>query len=356
RHAKDHSVKIYSKGWKDVIRWKLSIWPQTLPFVAFSAAYSTLICIFFLVEHADFLKRIPNTTLFIAIMGAVMSLLLSFRLSTAYDRYWEGRKLWSSLRFQCLNLARQFKVFAPATTLESETATQRALLLVSAIPIAIKHRLRKEHQTTSVDLAPLLREHERLKELPASRNMPMMILMELQAYLMSTGPSVLIKDASNVISSMGDTLSALERIRSTPIPGAYRIQLLQVIGIYFLALPFQLVGSVKWLTIAVCAIATFVVVGFLVIAEKIENPFGYDIQDLPLDLYCEEIRLSIQSIAAGKGWSGGWIKPHKLEIHPIQSKNTSLDACTRASEDHSSVGCSQRLQHSGQLYEEVATV
>ena len=38
-----------------------------------------------------------NVTLLHNLLGFVLSLLLVFRTNTAYDRWWEGRKLWGSL-------------------------------------------------------------------------------------------------------------------------------------------------------------------------------------------------------------------------------------------------------------------
>jgi putative membrane protein len=38
-----------------------------------------------------------SPTIFHQIIGFVLSMLLVFRINTAYERWWEGRKLWGSL-------------------------------------------------------------------------------------------------------------------------------------------------------------------------------------------------------------------------------------------------------------------
>jgi putative membrane protein len=52
-----------------------------------------------------------NVTIF-SLLGVVLSILLSFRTNTAYDRWWEGRKLWGDLVNNCRNLAFASPIFA----------------------------------------------------------------------------------------------------------------------------------------------------------------------------------------------------------------------------------------------------
>lgn len=56
--------------------------------------------VFYMVEPVNFLKKhklLPQSTLLITIVSLVMGLLLVFRNNTAYDRYWEGRRLWATM-------------------------------------------------------------------------------------------------------------------------------------------------------------------------------------------------------------------------------------------------------------------
>ncbi|KAL2917813.1 hypothetical protein HK105_202686 [Polyrhizophydium stewartii] len=84
--------------------------------------------------------------------------------------------------------------------------------------------------------------------------------------------------------------SNFERIRSCPIPQAYSIHLKQTLFLYMLALPFQLVGTMGWSTIPIVFIAAFTLQGIEAIAGEIENPFGYDENDLRAEAFCAEIR------------------------------------------------------------------
>ncbi|KAH8110414.1 Bestrophin, RFP-TM, chloride channel-domain-containing protein [Phellopilus nigrolimitatus] len=82
------------------------------------------------------------------------------------------------------------------------------------------------------------------------------------------------------LASFEDSLSALERILTTPLP--------LCVWLYLFLLPFQLVTQFNWFTIPGVGIAAFFYIGFLAAGEEIEQPFGYDENDLDLDLFCRE--------------------------------------------------------------------
>jgi len=86
-----------------------------------------------------------------------------------------------------------------------------------------------------------------------------------------------------------DSLSVLERILSTPLPFVYAVHIRHTVWIYLFFLPFQLVVPFGYSTIPGVAIAAFIYLGFLAAGEEIEQPFGYDDNDLDLDLFCQLI-------------------------------------------------------------------
>ncbi len=49
--------------------------------------------------------KLNNVGLMHSVLGFVISLLLVFRTNTAYDRWWEGRKLWGTLTNASRNLS-----------------------------------------------------------------------------------------------------------------------------------------------------------------------------------------------------------------------------------------------------------
>jgi putative membrane protein len=83
---------------------------------------------------------------------------------------------------------------------------------------------------------------------------------------------------------------ACEKIRATPLASSYRGLLRKGITGYLLLLPWVTYDDIGWVTVPVCILTTYAIVGLELIASGIEDPFGYDGDDLPLDEIVETIR------------------------------------------------------------------
>ncbi|KAJ7803154.1 Bestrophin, RFP-TM, chloride channel-domain-containing protein, partial [Mycena olivaceomarginata] len=121
-----------------------------------------------------------------------------------------------------------------------------------------------------------------------SHNLPLEISLYLSSYIAALQkrkqtdvPTInsLIAALNNLV----DALTGLERILTTPIPFSYSIHLWVVTTIYCLCLPSQIVSTMGWLTIPGTSLLTFIFFG------EIENPFGYDKNDLNLDHFTHNI-------------------------------------------------------------------
>jgi len=99
-----------------------------------------------------------------------------------------------------------------------------------------------------------------------------------------------------LLDTMVDVLGGCERILKTPIPVAYSIHLKQLLLIYCLTLPFQLVTELTWWTAPIVGVISFTVFGIEQIGIEIENPFGFDDNDLPLETICQTIKINIEEL------------------------------------------------------------
>ncbi|OBZ65933.1 hypothetical protein A0H81_14067 [Grifola frondosa] len=86
-----------------------------------------------------------------------------------------------------------------------------------------------------------------------------------------------------------DHLSTLERILTTPLPFVYSVHIRHTVWIYLFFLPFQLVDLFGWYAIPGVGIAAFIYLGLVASGEELEQPFGYDENDLDLDFFCREV-------------------------------------------------------------------
>lgn len=95
---------------------------------------------------------------------------------------------------------------------------------------------------------------------------------------------------------MNEMLVGVERVLQTPLPIAYSIAISQITWVYVMMLPFQLWDDLRWVTIPGCIFAAYIILGIAAIGREIENPFGMDVNDLPLEAYCEELEMDLDII------------------------------------------------------------
>src|SRR5580704_4138036 len=84
------------------LRLKGGILLEILPSTTFIGILATIIV---LLRHYKVVDLSVSTTL-ISVLGFIVSLTVSFRNTTAYERYIEGRKLWDTMRTASRNLGR----------------------------------------------------------------------------------------------------------------------------------------------------------------------------------------------------------------------------------------------------------
>ena len=85
---------------------------------------------------------------------------------------------------------------------------------------------------------------------------------------------------------------------TTPLPIAYTIAFAQITWLYVVLLPFQLYQTLIWVTIPATIAASYIILGILFIGQEIENPFGNDVNDLPLEAFCDQIESELDVLAA----------------------------------------------------------
>lgn len=228
----------------------------------------------------------------------VLGLLLVFRTNTAYERFWEGRKLWGALVNTSRNLARQMWVAIHETEESDQTEKIQALRLLVAYAYATKLHLRG--QPLNDGFAELVTPQQ-LTQLQKMNHPPLEVAFWIADYLQicfnegrlnAYQLSAMLAQVDMLV----DVLGGCERILKTPIPLAYAIHLKQLLLLYCLSLPFQVVNVTHWWTALVVGLISFAVFGIEEIGIEIENPFGHDPNDLPLDTICETMQRNIEDL------------------------------------------------------------
>ncbi|NDJ24461.1 hypothetical protein GS682_23035 [Nostoc sp. B(2019)] len=234
------------------------------------------------------------------IPSIVLGLLLVFRTNTAYDRFWEGRKCWGSIVNNVRNLARQIWVSVDEISPEDRKNKITALNLLVAFAVTTKLHLRGE--TVTSELEELMPSSMYVK-LKIMNNPPIEVAFWIgdflqQQYKRNCLNSYQLTSMQELLNNLVDNLGACERILKTPMPLAYAIHLKQLLILYCFLLPFQIVNSLGWWTAIITALVGFTVFGIEAIGLEIENPFGYDANDLPLDAICNTMKRNIDDLTS----------------------------------------------------------
>ncbi|HIK43893.1 MAG TPA: hypothetical protein IGR64_03290 [Leptolyngbyaceae cyanobacterium M65_K2018_010] len=288
------STESYERSWFRVLfSLQGSVIPAVLP--------RTALCAFFALMVYGLYRwgwPVSSPILGSLVPTLVLGLLLVFRTNTSYERYWEGRKLWGGVVNLTRNLARQMWVAIQEHQPADQTAKVAAIRLLPAFAIAMKLHLRGE--PPNQELAHLV-SAEQFAKLQTVNNPPLEIAFWLADYLQTQEAGGKLNPYQltyclEALDDLVDTLGGCERILKTPMPLAYSIHLKQLVMLYCLALPFQMVDSLGWGTPFVVGLISFAVFGIEEIGIEIENPFGHDPNDLPLDAICRTMEQNTEDL------------------------------------------------------------
>lgn len=272
---------------------KADTFRKLLPMLFALAIYSAIIA-YIEIEILDLSKDsyAKNITLVHSLLSLVLSMLLVFRTNTAYDRWWEGRKLWGALTNNSRNLA--LKISAIVNT-EADRLFFKTT--IPAYAIALRDHLRSEEtrlELFDVDTnqpIPL----DKTKHLPNQVAEALFLkINELYKEGDISGEQLLFLNPE--LSSFTDICGGCERIRNTPIPYSYSLFLKKFIFFYIMTLPIGYVFSLGYYVIPIVSFIFYVLASMELIAEEIEEPFGHDTNDLPLSRLCEKIEKHVSEI------------------------------------------------------------
>ncbi|MDG2433346.1 bestrophin family ion channel [Flavobacterium sp.] len=269
---------------------KADTFRKLLPLMLLIGIYSGLVA-YLEIEYWDLPddSHVKNISMMHGMLGFVISLLLVFRTNTAYDRWWEGRKLWGSLVNNSRNLALKLHAILKE---EKDLAFFRKMI-PSYASILNKHL--KDEETgkqLSEEITIAINHHTHRPNQVAK--MMFLKINDLYESKKITGDQLII--LNNELQSFTDICGACERIKNTPIPYSYSVFLKKFIFFYVMTLPFGYVFNLGYYVIPVVVFIFYVLASLELIAEEIEEPFGHDDNDLPTRKIAENIKRHVEEL------------------------------------------------------------
>jgi len=262
------------------------LWKQLL-FIAFLSILISYIELRFF-PNSKMLNHLPAVY---SILGFVISLLLVFRTNTAYDRWWEGRKIWG----QFLNDSRNLSIKLSIVQLSQDEKTFFSRMIPN-FSFANKEHLRKGACLSLLDLTEKERE-----DFSKKNHIPVYIMQLITLRIKDIKNDLRISEEEYlaIVSNIDffiNGLGACERIKGTPIPYSYNIFIKKFIFLYVITLPLAFVNHFGYWAAFISTFVFFALVSMEVLAEEIEDPFGVDDNDLPTDEIAEKIKGNCKEI------------------------------------------------------------
>jgi len=242
--------------------------------------------------HLNAKSGITNIGMLHSMLGFVLSLLLVFRTNTAYDRWWEGRKLWGKL----VNDTRNFGIkINSILDVENQADKDQFAKYLKYFPLFLSKHLSQESTRLALDeefasLEKNLKNHPPLE-------LASMIIKKTK----TLNKSGKISDTemlflNNELTGFMDICGGCERIKNTPIPYSYSSFLKKFIILYVFALPVAYVISIGYFMVPLTMFIYYVLMSLEIIAEEIEDPFNNDENDIPMDRIAQNIIKNVDLI------------------------------------------------------------
>jgi putative membrane protein len=214
----------------------------------------------------------------------ILGLLMSFRNSVAYQRWWEARGLWGQLTNDSRNLAAKCAAFVPADVL----ARARVAELLVSFAVALKRHLRDESPRLQ-DLPEFAAESADPPHVPlylAQRVFAVLADWKRDGHIDQAVLWMLDGHARGLL----DVCGGCEKIRTTPLSPSYKGLLRMGLVLNVLAAPWLTIPAAGLWCLPGFVLVCFFLFGVELIDSIVEQPFRRERDDLDLDRYCETIR------------------------------------------------------------------
>lgn len=265
--------KLFS--WRGSIMRKIS--PQLCFFIMLNIAYLFTLPLLHL--HGIIAKE--SSFYFIGISISI-SVFLGFRNNTAWLRYWEARKLWGDLLIVNRSLMREIMNTTQTSPQEKKVVLDLMVTYCETLksklrhgPVPVCRALDYQHLTTPCNA----------------------LLQNIGQWLYQHRPNEFVyRNFNTYLNQISAIQGGCERISNTPIPYAYSLLLHRTVGIFCAVYPLLLIRDFGFLTLLFSIFTTYALLALDAIATELEDPFGTEDNDLPLNAICNAIEIDLREM------------------------------------------------------------
>ena len=267
--------------------FKRLIVPQVLLFI-----FSFLI--YFYQTHIA-TEPVPLNPSVFAILGISLAIFHGFCNNAAYDRFWEGRKLWGTLVWLSRNIARQVLTLPNVSMAEKQAFIRHQI----AFAHSLRQQLRGEDNTANLQRLLTVEEQHAV----VGQNFIALRLTQIMGQMLANWQAEQKIDVwqwqslDNTLGEIAHIQAGCERINNTPIPYAYFVLLHRTVYLYCFMLPFGLGNTIGWVTPFVVSFVGYTFMALNEIVDEISEPFGTGENELPLGMMCDTIETQLSMLS-----------------------------------------------------------
>ena len=267
--------------------FKRLIVPQVLLFI-----FSFLI--YFYQTHIA-TEPVPLNPSVFAILGISLAIFHGFCNNAAYDRFWEGRKLWGTLVWLSRNIARQVLTLPNVSMAEKQAFIRHQI----AFAHSLRQQLRGEDNTANLQRLLTVEEQQAV----VGQNFIALRLTQIMGQMLANWQAEQKIDVwqwqslDNTLGEIAHIQAGCERINNTPIPYAYFVLLHRTVYLYCFMLPFGLGNTIGWVTPFVVSFVGYTFMALNEIVDEISEPFGTGENELPLGMMCDTIETQLAMLS-----------------------------------------------------------
>ncbi len=271
-------IRDKSNSFALLFAWHGTILPKVLPALTIVVLISTVI-VYLSSHHFFTFPAVP--AIGFTVFGIILSIFLSFRNTACYDRWWEGRKLWGALIATSRHISRDSHVLNDN---ERKVLMYRVMLFTGLL----RNRLRNSQQSIEYYRDKVNFSEHQFNALSSHINASQYVLEEIQKSLVQSLKSGEISDIiyqglNHHIVELGAIQAGCDRILSTPLPYSYSVLLHRTVYCFCLILPFSLESSLGIWTPVIVSLIAYLFLGLDALSAELEEPFGLQDNDLPLN-------------------------------------------------------------------------
>jgi putative membrane protein len=259
--------------------------------------YDVAIVLLYKAGHLQWaaLEQIP-----LSLFGSVIGVILAFRNSTSYARWWEARTLWGSIVNNSRSWARTVTTVMRSDSDHPEFVQFRQRMVY--YQIAWVHALRQHlRRLDPCDEIKKLLTAEEFAELRGQKNIPVAI-QQWQSLLLRRALDAGWIDMAQwhamnqSLDDLVDAQGGAERIKNTPMPRQYDFLPQICAHIFCFLLPLAMVSGLGWFTPLGSTLVGFIFLALDKIGRDLEDPFDNKVNDIPLTAICTTIEINLRQM------------------------------------------------------------